>query len=338
MIEQLADHGLQPADLSPALMQNSKVKNPMARTDEKKVGHAQPDEEIQGKPRSNAKEGVSFRADAENDNDPPPQYQESNDMNLQSAEPPPDFSDSTYLDLDLRWTVLCDLFLTLISDSVYDSRSRVLLERVGSFLDVDWLEVCRFEKRVTEALEMQEAQDKENWNEEEHLNNRDKLARRKKLIMMGLATAGGGLIIGLSCGVLAPAIGTGLAAGFTALGISGTSSVMAGGGMAALFASSGAAVGGLIGGKSMSRRAGAVRVFEYKPLHNNKRVNLVVTVSGWLIGKVDDVRLPFSTVDPMMGDVYSILWEPDMLKSMGQTIGILATEVNFVNELSKERY
>lgn len=43
-------------------------------------------------------------------------------------------------------------------------------------------------------------------------------------------------------------------------------------------------------------------------------------------GKVDDVRLPFSTVDPIMGDLFSIYWEPEMLQSMGQTISILATE------------
>lgn len=44
-------------------------------------------------------------------------------------------------------------------------------------------------------------------------------------------------------------------------------------------------------------------------------------------GTEDDVRLPYSTVDPIMGDIFSILWEPEMLRSMGQTINILATEV-----------
>ena len=43
-------------------------------------------------------------------------------------------------------------------------------------------------------------------------------------------------------------------------------------------------------------------------------------------GKIDDVRLPYSTVDPIMGDIYSLLWEPEMLQSMGDTINILATE------------
>jgi hypothetical protein len=80
--------------------------------------------------------------------------------------------------------------------------------------------------------------------------------------------------------------------------------------------------------RASHRRTGAVQTFEYRPLHNNKKVNLIVTVSGWMTGKVDDVRLPFSTVDPIMGDIYSVLWEPEMLRSMGDTINILATEVS----------
>jgi hypothetical protein len=43
--------------------------------------------------------------------------------------------------------------------------------------------------------------------------------------------------------------------------------------------------------------------------------------------KEDDIRLPFSTIDPVMGDVISLLWEPEILQSMGQTMNILATEV-----------
>lgn len=72
---------------------------------------------------------------------------------------------------------------------------------------------------------------------------------------------------------------------------------------------------------------GSVRTFEFLPLHNNRRVNLIINVSGWMVGNDDDVRLPFSTVDPVEGDLFSLYWEPEMLKSMGQTIGIVASEV-----------
>jgi hypothetical protein len=126
---------------------------------------------------------------------------------------------------------------------------------------------------------------------------------------------------------MAPVIGAGLAAGFTTIGVAGTGGFLAGVGGAAVITTTGVLSGGTIAVRAANRRTGSVRTFEYRPLHNNKRVNLIVTIAGWMNGKVDDVRLPYSTVDPIMGDMYSVLWEPEMLRSMGDTINILATEV-----------
>lgn len=41
----------------------------------------------------------------------------------------------------------------------------------------------------------------------------------------------------------------------------------------------------------------------------------------------DDVRLPFSVLDPIVGDVFSVLWEPEMLGETGSALKILTTEV-----------
>lgn len=41
----------------------------------------------------------------------------------------------------------------------------------------------------------------------------------------------------------------------------------------------------------------------------------------------DDVRLPFSVLDPMVGDVFSVRWEPEMMEEMGHALRILSTEV-----------
>ncbi|KAI1088179.1 DUF726-domain-containing protein [Rostrohypoxylon terebratum] len=318
MIEQLAEHGVIPKDLTPALMQNSRVKNPMA---EQSTPSSTPTFSLKS-PRSS----ISTSPGGEKSAEPPPPYESHEGEEMPEVRTPSQLPSSEKIDIDLRWTVLCDLFLVLIADSIYDARSRVLLERVGKDLDVPWIDICRFEKRVTDALEMQQQAEKENWNEDEHLENRRKLAQKRRYVMMGLATVGGGLVIGLSAGLLAPLIGAGLAAGFTTIGVGGTSSFLAGAGGAAIITSSAAASGSFMGGKAAGRRTGAVKTFEYRPLHNNKRVNLIVTISGWMTSKNDDVRLPFSTIDPVMGDIYSILWEPEMLTSMGDTINILATE------------
>ena len=320
MIEQLSAHGVMPQDLTPVLMANARVRNPMAAEQESKTSVSSPSPSRPASIASPMKEEAA---------EPPPPYSVDDDSELTAPVRTPSQMPTTQkIDIDIRWTVLCDLFLVLIADSVYDARSRVLLERVAQDLDITWLDICRFEKKVTDALEMQASAEKENWDEGEHMESRRKRALKRRYMMMGLATVGGGLVIGLSAGLLAPVIGMGLAAGFTTIGITGTGGFLAGAGGAAIITSSAAASGSFIGVRAANRRTGAVKTFEYRPLNNNKRVNLIVTVSGWMTGKVDDVRLPFSTVDPVMGDIYSVLWEPEMLTSMGDTINILATEVS----------
>ena len=44
-------------------------------------------------------------------------------------------------------------------------------------------------------------------------------------------------------------------------------------------------------------------------------------------GPQDDVRLPFSTLNPIMGDVFSVLWEPETLGQTGGALRILGSEV-----------
>jgi len=329
MVEQLGDHGVLPSDLTHSLRQNARVKNPKMASETSSLSSARPSVSTTRPTSASEKHSSSTSLSVPltpgtPEPAPPPAYEEhtADQLTIQDA------SELTgkSIDLDLRWTVLCDLFLLLIADGSYDARSRTLLELVGAALSLDWREICRFEKRITDALEMQEQADKENWNEDEHMKSREKAARNKRLMVMGLCTVGGGLVIGLSAGMLAPVIGAGLAAGFTGIGIAGTGGFLGGTGAAALIGTTGTLVGGSIGMKTSDRRTGAVKEFEYRPLFNNKRVNLIVTVSGWMTGNVDDVRLPFSTVDPIMGDIYSVNWEPEMLKSTGQTIQILGTE------------
>jgi hypothetical protein len=336
MIEQLAEHGVQPADLVPPLMRNARVKNPMA---EKTTSLNSPSPIKSPGAGDAAKLDQSIATDESSRASSPPPYEErrspppyeaNEDGNdgVPEVQTPSQMPTSASIDIDLRWTVLCDLFLVLISDSSYDSRSRYLLEQVAQAMDISWVQISRFEKRVIDSLEMEQATDKETWDEASNMEGRRKKALKSKYVIMGLATVGGGLVIGLSAGLLAPVIGAGLAAGLTTIGISGTGAFLGGTAGTALIASGATLTGTITGLKASNRRTGAVKTFEYRPLHNNKRVNLIVTVSGWMTGKEDDVRLPYSTVDPIMGDLYSVFWEPDMLQSMGSTINILATEVS----------
>ncbi|KAF8985095.1 hypothetical protein BGZ52_011525, partial [Haplosporangium bisporale] len=59
--------------------------------------------------------------------------------------------------VDLRWTLIADLFLISISDSVYDARARVLLKTVGRHLGLEWQEIVLFEKSIMKQLQQQAA-------------------------------------------------------------------------------------------------------------------------------------------------------------------------------------
>lgn len=97
--------------------------------------------------------------------------------------------------LDIRWTVLCDLFLILIADSVYDARSRVLLEQVAYKLGLGWLDVVKFESRVTQALEIQE--DVETLEQQGAVEGARKAGNKRRYMMLGLATIGMSPLISL---------------------------------------------------------------------------------------------------------------------------------------------
>ncbi|KAF9024042.1 DUF726-domain-containing protein, partial [Hymenopellis radicata] len=328
MIESLGEHGVLPMDLVPALMTTHTVANPeydptQARSRPSEAHDRESDDDDQTLPTPttpitpktpNPNRGYQTTA----------QVLQDTTTSIPGVSTTLSSADEN-VTLDIRWTVLCDLFLILIADSVYDARSRVLLEEVAMKLGLGWVDVVRFESRVTEALEIQE--DVERMENEDIIEGRKKSAKKKRYVMLGLATLGGGLVIGLSAGLLAPVIGAGLGAAFTTIGITGTTGFLAGAGGAAVITTGGVLTGSGIAVKGMIKRTQQVRTFNLLPLHNNKRVNCIITVPGFLNGVQDDPRLPFSVLDPIVGDVFSVLWEPEMIRETGSALSILTGEV-----------
>ncbi|KAI0673841.1 hypothetical protein C8Q78DRAFT_654258 [Trametes maxima] len=339
MIESLGQHGINASDLVPPLMTTHTVANP-----EYDPAEARKQAELREAEASKDSADVSDSFSSHTPpSSPPPTYsmipppvppkpQQTTAKVLEDTSAPSMPGVSTHLSaadkdvtLDIRWTVLCDLFLVLIADSVYDARSRVLLENVALKLGLGWLDVVKFESRVTEALEIQEGIEK--LGQEESIQEATKSNKKRRYMMLGLATLGGGLVIGLSAGLLAPVIGAGLGAAFTTIGITGTTGFLAGTGGAAVITTGGVLTGSGIAARGMARRTQQVRTFDLLPLHNHKRVNCILTVPGFMNGPHDDVRLPFSVLDPVVGDVFSVLWEPEMIRETGSALGILTSEV-----------
>ncbi|KAJ7589643.1 hypothetical protein C8J56DRAFT_36979 [Mycena floridula] len=325
MIESLAEHGVQAADLVPALMTTRTVANP--EYDPEEALRVAAEKEVEVEP---ALDAGALSEPIRPEPAPKPIQTTAKVLESTSLTTIPGVSTTLSssdenVTLDIRWTVLCDLFLILIADSVYDARSRVLLENVALKLGLGWIDVVKFESRVTEALEIQE--DVEKTENQEAIDGVQRANRKKRYMMLGLATLGGGLVIGLSAGLLAPVIGVGLGAAFSTIGITGTTTFLAGAGGAAVITTGGVLTGSSIAVRGMIKRTQQVRTFDLLPLHNNKRVNCIITVPGFLNGKHDDPRLPFSVLDPVVGDLFSVLWEPEMIQETGSALKILTGEV-----------
>jgi len=198
MIESLAENGVQAIDLVPSLMTTHTVANPEydsaeARRKAEEKGPDYPDEDTLISPSPSPSTDVLITSEAASQQTTSPTTQKV----LADASVAPNAmpgittilsSVDEEITLDIRWTVLCDLFLVLIADSVYDARSRVLLENVAWKLGLGWLDVVKFESRVTEALEIQE--DVEKMEYQEIIDGQQKAGRKKRYVMMGLATLG----------------------------------------------------------------------------------------------------------------------------------------------------
>lgn len=348
MIEKLSFHNIELADLVKSLRTTQDIHNPWDKTsnndtssttdsskntgtsDKTDASENQDDIDLDTNSGNNSQDITEN--EIENDTKEDLGSGSENESELRNTVPkeiidPNQIKDQKNLQIDVAWTIVCDLFLILLENAIYDSRSRTLLIKFADLLNITHLEICEFEKRVTDSLDMEQSTDEQIWEETSHMKDRRRKNKKKKLAYVGLAMVGGSLVLGLSGGLLAPVIGAGIAAGLSTVGITGATGFLTGVGGTTVVALSSTAIGANIGARGMSKRMGSVRTFEFKPLHNNRRVNLIVSISGWIIGNEDDVRLPFSTVDPVEGDLYSLYWEPEMLKSTGQTINIVASEV-----------
>ncbi|ETW86666.1 hypothetical protein HETIRDRAFT_306262, partial [Heterobasidion irregulare TC 32-1] len=348
MIENLALHGVRAEDLVPSLMTTHTVANPeydpaeARKQADLRQEKLQKDEEERGRHLEDESDDLTQVISVPSTPSIPPSISSPMTSTSHSFQTTARILEDTStaqipgvstslssaderVTLDIRWTVLCDLFLVLIADSVYDARSRVLLEHVAIHMGLGWIDIVKFEQRVTEALEIQEGT--ESMEHREVVDSRQKSSRKRRYMMVGLATLGGGLVIGLSAGLLAPVIGAGLGAAFTTIGISGTAGFLGGTAGAAVITTGGVLTGSGIAARGMARRTQQVRTFDLLPLHNNKRVNCIITVSGFMNGPNDDVRLPFSVLDPVVGDVFSVLWEPEMIMETGSALKILTGEV-----------
>ena len=98
--------------------------------------------------------------------------------------------------------------------------------------------------------------------------------------MIGLATLGGGAVLGLTGGLAAPLLAAG-AGSVIGAGSAAAAAMASGAGVAVIGSLFGAAGAGLAGYK-MNKRVGEIDEFRFEPLTEGCQLNLTIAVTGWL--------------------------------------------------------
>ncbi|CAN9515835.1 unnamed protein product [Ophioblennius macclurei] len=212
--------------------------------------------------------------------------------------------------------IIQDLVSFSVKDGQYDSRARVLIRHVGCLLRVSPHHLEEFEETLGERL-------REGGEEsEEESSRRRKRERGRKLrryLLIGLATVGGGTVIGVTGGLAAPLVAAGAGA---VLGAGGAAALGSATGIAIMASLFGAAGAGLTGYK-MNKCVGAIEEFEFLPLNSGKHLHLTIAVTGWLCsGKYSSFQAPWGSLGDC-GEQYCLAWESRFLRDLGSAMASL---------------
>ncbi|XP_045204064.2 transmembrane and coiled-coil domain-containing protein 4-like isoform X2 [Mercenaria mercenaria] len=225
-----------------------------------------------------------------------------------------------------RKPLIVDLIAIAISEGCYDARMRVLIKHVAWQLRVTWDDVESIEEEFAETLEYDTYVMSEEEMKEKAKKSRNRKVKRYALI--GLATVGGGALIGLTGGLAAPLVAAGAGA---VIGGAGAAALGSAAGVAIIGSLFGVAGAGLTGYK-MKRRVGAIDEFAFEPLtligsrldcaRTVKQLHITVAVTGWLNDKMQDFRIPWSALADSK-EQYSLRWESKYLSQLGEAFDYL---------------
>ncbi|KAM7139341.1 transmembrane and coiled-coil domain-containing protein 4 [Macrochelys suwanniensis] len=221
-----------------------------------------------------------------------------------------------------------DLLSFSLKDGYYDARARVLICHVTWLLRIPLGELEVLEESLLESLKEQKEEESETA--EASRRKKERKRRLRRYLMIGLATVGGGTVIGLTGGLAAPLVAAGAA---TIIGSAGAAALGSTAGIAVMASLFGAAGAGLTGYK-MKKRVGAIEEFEFLPLTEGKQLHITIAITGWLCtGKYGSFTAPWSSM-LQSSEQYCLAWESKYLMELGNALDSLLN--GFVNIMAQE--
>ncbi|CAK4032069.1 hypothetical protein DOTSEDRAFT_68674 [Lecanosticta acicola] len=231
-----------------------------------------------------------------------------------------------------RALILHSLLLLLLSLEHYHSESRILLLRMSTslHLSIDFLvnDESKIARVLLTAAESMSADDETKKAAEDN-----RVGRRWKV---GLATAAGAALIGITGGLAAPLLAAGVGSVMGGLGLASTAAA----GYLGTLAGSTVLVGGLFGayggrmtGKMMDQYAKEVGDFAFIPVRDHhqprkiekeyRRLRVAVGISGWLTNQ-DEVVDPWKVLGVQMEN-FALRWELEALMNLGNAMTTMVT-------------
>lgn len=210
--------------------------------------------------------------------------------------------------------IIQDLLSFSLKDGHYDARARVLICHMTSLLRVPLAELDLLEETFLESLK--EIKEEESETAEASRRKRENRRKWKRYLLIGLATVGGGTVIGVTGGLAAPLVAAGAA---TIIGSAGAAALGSVAGIAVMTSLFGAAGAGLTGYK-MKKRVGAIEEFTFLPLTEGRQLHITITITGWLAsGKYRTFSAPWAAL-AHSHEQYCLAWEAKYLMELGNAL------------------
>lgn len=210
--------------------------------------------------------------------------------------------------------IVQDLLSFSLKDGRYDARARVLICHMTSLFRVPLGELDLLEETFLESLK--ETREEESESAEASRKKKENRRKWKRYLLIGLATVGGGTVIGVTGGLAAPLVAAGAA---TIIGSAGAAALGSVAGIAVMTSLFGAAGAGLTGYK-MKKRVGAIEEFAFLPLTEGRQLHITIAITGWLAsGKYRTFSAPWAAL-ARSREQYCLAWEAKYLMELGNAL------------------
>jgi pimeloyl-ACP methyl ester carboxylesterase len=243
---------------------------------------------------------------------------------------PPKETQLSKLPEDKKILILHSVFLLLLSLEHYHAESRIVLLHLTTSLKLSIKHLAHDESKVARGL-LTAAENLKADDETKKHADENKAARRWKV---GLATAAGAALIGVTGGLAAPLLAAGVGTVMGGLGLGATAAA----GYLGTLAGSSVLIGGLFGayggrmsGKMMDQYAREVEDFGFVPIRSAhkprkiekefRRLRVGIGVSGWLSNQ-EDVAEPWRVFGIEL-EGFALRWELEALMNLGNGLDTL---------------